>query len=153
MAFTKFYFDFSLNIGRVHTRNFNPHHIDPHQFDPHQICVHTRQKVDPHQLNPHHVDPHQLCVHTKQFNIRIQPERTCLSIRECVYKKFLLRLKSKSMMNVHFEMHAVRRNGTNCRDVIFLQVITSHSHCRLKTAIINWASFIHPFSVHKVIVG
>ena len=56
-------------IGRVHTRNFNPHHIDPHQFDPHQICVHTTQKVDPHQHNPHHIDPHQLCVHTKQFDI------------------------------------------------------------------------------------
>ena len=83
---------------------------------------------------------------------RIKPERTCLSIRECVYKKFLFRLKSKSMMNVHFEMHDVRRNGTNCRDVIF-QMITSHSHCRLKTAIIKWASFKHPFSVHKVKVG
>ena len=70
---------------------------------------------------------------------RNKPERTCLSIRECVYKKFLLRLKSKSMMNVHFEMHDVRRNSTNCRDVIF-QVITSHSHCRLKTEIIDWAS-------------
>ena len=67
---------------------------------------------------------------------RIKSACTCLSIREFVYKKFILRLKSKSMMNVHFEMHDVRRNGKNCRDVIF-QVITSHSHCRLKTEIIN----------------